>query len=283
MTANRIRSLMLLVVVALLASPAAAQNKATGDKPSPPADPVQKERIEAALKLTTDAAGKYEIKIGDTEPVQAELITEPVLRWSNPNVGEIHGNVFLWTAGQRPVAIGSLFKWFSPHTHTSHEFMSLTEQKLTAAYDEKEVWVTKQPGLAFVPLKGAEAPADSVTRRLAQMRQLARRFTGHETTREGENHELRLLSQPIYRYEAPKEKVVSGGVFSFVMGTDPEIVLLLEARGQKPAWQFAAARLQNCGMQLKFDGKEIWSVPQLEWKLAFDHSQPYTLFDTPGK
>jgi hypothetical protein len=56
------------------------------------------------------------------------------------------------------------------------------------------------------------------------------------------------------------------------MGTDPEIVLLLEARGDKPAWHFAAARLQNCAMQLKFDGKEIWSVPQLEWSVAFDHS-----------
>jgi hypothetical protein len=158
---------MLFLAAAILASPAAAQDKAA-EKPAPAVDPGQKERIEAALKLTTEAAGKYEIKVGEAEPVKAKLITEPVLRWSNPSVGEIHGNVFLWTAGERPVAIGSLFKWFSPHTHTSHEFMSLSEQKLAAAYDGKEVWVTKQPGLTFVPLRGP--PGKSGQRRSLLLR-----------------------------------------------------------------------------------------------------------------
>jgi hypothetical protein len=276
----RIGLVMILSAASALAT-ANAQTKLTEKQPE--TDPAQKERIEAALKLTVEAAGKYELKVGNTEPAKAKLIAEPVLRWSNPNVGEIYGNVFLWTAGERPVAIGSLFKWFSPHTHTSHEFMSLTEQHLAAAYDGKEVWATKLPGLTFVPLKGAEPPADSAIRRQAQIRQLARRFTASETTREGDKQELRLLSQPIYKYEAPKEKVASGGVFAFVLGTDPEIVFLLEARGEKPAWHVAAARLQNCALQLEFDGKKVWSAEQLEWKVCFDHSQPYTLFDTPGK
>jgi hypothetical protein len=55
---------------------------------------ADKEQIEAALKLTTEAAGKYEIaRTGASTP--AKLVKEPVLHWSNPAVGEIHGNVFL--------------------------------------------------------------------------------------------------------------------------------------------------------------------------------------------
>jgi len=243
---------------------------------------ADKQQIEAALKLTTEAAGKYEIARTGVGTA-AKLVKEPVLRWSNPAVGEIHGNVFLWTLNTRPIAVGSLFKWFSPHKHTSHEFQSLAEEKLTAKFDGREVWTTKEPGLKFVPLS-TDAPADSAMRRLSQMRQLARRFTGHLVTREGEQHELRLLTQPVYRYAAPDEGVLDGGLFAFVQGTDPDILFQIEARGEKePKWHFAAARMQNCALAVQFDGREVWSMPQLEWSVAFDHGQPYTLFDTPGK
>jgi len=247
---------------------------------------ADKEQIEAALKLTTEAAGKYEIARTGANTA-AKLVKEPVLRWSNPAVGEIHGNVFLWTVNTRPISVGSLFKWFSPHKHTSHEFQSLAEEKLTAKFDGREVWTTKEPGLRFVSVN-VEAPADSATRRLSQMRQLARRFTGHLVTREGEQHELRLLTQPVFRYAAPEEGVLDGGLFALVQGTDPDIQFLIEARsdkepGKEPQWHFAAARMQNCALAVQFDGREVWSVPQLEWSVAFDHGQPYTLFDTPGK
>lgn len=272
------------LTLALIACACSAASLAQEAAPEPAAKelPANKEQIDAALKLTTEAAHKYEIALADASGTPAKLIAEPILRWSNPAVGEIHGNVFLWTAAGRPVAVGSLFKWFSPHTHTSHEFQSLTESKLTAKYDGRQVWTTKDAGVKFVPLD-AEAPA-ATTRRLVELRSLAKRFTGSLTTREGEQHELRLLPQPIYRYASPEEGVLDGGLFAFVQGTDPDILLLIEARGEKePRWHFAAARMQNVALVVKLDGREAWTVPQLEWNVAFDHSQPYTLFDTPGK
>jgi hypothetical protein len=268
-----------LLLAALCAAVALGQPPAAGEA-APSDSPANREQIDAALKLTTEAAGKYEIMLpGHDSP--AKLIKEPVLRWSNPAVGEVHGNVFLWTVDTRPAAVGSLFKWFSPHKHTSHEFQSLAEGKLSAKYEGREVWTTKSAGVSFVPL-AAEAPADTAQRRLAQMRQLARRFTGHLTTREGEQHELRLLTQPVYRYAAKGADVLDGGLFALVQGTDPDILFLLEARSDAK-WHFAAARMQNCALAVQFDGREIWSAAQLEWSVAFDHSQPYTLFDTPGK
>lgn len=250
-----------------------------GDEPSA----AEKEQVEAALKLTREAANKYSLR-ANTNKSDAKLLPEPILRWSNPAVGEIHGNVFLWTMDPRPAALGSLFKWFSPHKHTSHEFQLLSEARLRASYDGKEVWRTKEAGVKFVELRGIEPPADSQAKRLTQMRQIAKRFTGHETTREGVEFELRLLPQPIYRYAAPEQDVVDGGLFALVQGTDPDILLLLEARPKSnPRWHCAGARLQNTALELRFDQKQVWQVEQLAWSVAFDHAQPYTLFDTPGK
>src|SRR4051812_8729485 len=93
-----------------------------------PSPAEEKELIAAALKLTKQAAAKYEFTVEGADGRQPRLVEEPVLQWSNPSAGQVYGNVFLWTSGGRPVVVGSLFKWFSPHTHMSHEFQSLAEQ-----------------------------------------------------------------------------------------------------------------------------------------------------------
>ena len=101
--------------------------------------PANKENIAAALKLTLPAAAEYEIRVGDEEK-PLELLKEPVLKWSNPDRGEVHGNVFLWTRGGRPLVVGALYKWFSPYTHMAHEFQSLAEVPVTAAFHGTPVW-----------------------------------------------------------------------------------------------------------------------------------------------
>ena len=62
------------------------------------------------------------------------------------------------------------------------------------------------------------------------MRALAQEFTGRQTNRAGVDSEMRLLAQPIYRYENTKGDLIDGGLFVFVQGTDPEMFLLIEAR-----------------------------------------------------
>src|SRR4051794_24599479 len=84
---------------------------------TPNSSAEDKEPIAAALKLTKEAAAKYEFTLEGADNQRPQLVAEPVLRWSNPSAGEIHGNVFLWTSGGRPAVVGSIFKWFSPHTH----------------------------------------------------------------------------------------------------------------------------------------------------------------------
>jgi hypothetical protein len=243
-------------------------------------NPVNREQIDAALKLTQAAAREYQFTLAGDEQ-ECDLKPEPVLRWSNPAVGEIHGNVFLWTQRGRPAAIGSLFKWFTPHTHMSHEFQSLSEKPLGAKFHGADVWKTSGAGVQFAPVPQAPSPAASAASRLVQLKQLAREFSATKKERDGGRGELRLLTQPIYRYASPEEAVLDGGLFAFVQGTDPELFLLLEARGGKQGkarWEFAATRMNSVELQLRHRGTEVWAVKAMPWREIYDHRRIYTSF-----
>jgi hypothetical protein len=244
--------------------------------------PANRENIEAALKLTQAAAAEYEFRVtGDDKPL--ELRREPVLRWSNPEQGEVHGNVFLWTRDGRPLVVGALFKWFSPHTHIAHEFHSLAEGPLRATFHAAPVWKTSEAGLQFVDVPGAPAPAASEAQRFLQLKQLAKDFVGSKNVPRSRETPVRLLPQPIYRYAAPKHGVISGGLFAFVEGTDPDIFLLIEARGKNAArarWQFAAARMVSYAeVRLRHRDQEVWSAEILpEREIFVEHERVYTTF-----
>jgi hypothetical protein len=91
---------MLLSMTGLL-----AEDPAT-PKPSAP-DSVETQNIEAAFTMTREAARKYEFETrGVDQPVV--LREQPILRWSNPERGQIYGNVFLWTHRGRPAVVSIL-------------------------------------------------------------------------------------------------------------------------------------------------------------------------------
>ncbi len=271
------------VVASLVALACLHASEVMGQVPQPSATPSpaeDKELIAAALKLTKEAAARYEFALESANSQRPQLVAEPVLRWSNPAAGEIHGNVFLWTSGGRPAVVGSIFKWFSPHTHMAHEFHSLAEQPLRGKFDGKEVWVSSEPGVRFAPLAAAPPPAAGKLQRLQQMREFARACAVTKRERDGSLSELRLLTQPIYRYEAPPAGVIDASLFAFVQGTDPDLFLLLEAResGGKSTWQFAATRMNSVALALRYNDKEIWSVDVLPWSDVNGHRQAYTSF-----
>lgn len=247
------------------------------DAASPPAG--DKAQIEAALKLTKEASQKYDFAVGQAAE-RAELMPEPVLRWSNPTVGEIHGNVFLWTVGGRPAVVSSIFKWFSPHTHMSHEFHSLSEQPVRGKYEGAEKWVSEKPGVRFVAWPEAPQPAAGKAQRLSQMRDFLRACSVTKRERDGNITEMRLLTQPIYRYEAPQQGLIDGALFVFVQGTDPELFLLLEDRevNGKPQWLYAPARMNSVAFDLKHREKSIWSVEIMPTAEYTSHREAYTTF-----
>lgn len=247
--------------------------------------PANTENLAAALRLTLAAAAEYEFRASaDEKGKPLELRREPVFRWSNPEAGDVHGNVFVWTRDERPLVIGSLFKWFSPHATMEHEFHSLAEEPLGGKFHGEPVWKVGEPGLRFVDVPKAPAPAADEAQRALQLKQLAKEFSG--TGKFGKNAgdlELRLLPQPLHRYAAARRGVVVGGLFAFVRATDPEIVLLIEARGKDAAsarWQYAVARMHSTAeLRLRHQNERVWEAEPLALKDVFErHAAAYTAF-----
>ncbi len=246
------------------------------------ADPPKDEKAlaEEFRAFAKREATAYTMRLeGSDRPLT--LKAEPILKWSNPVIGTIYGDVFVWTNEGRPEAVASIYRFYAPITHRANEFHSLALGKVSAERDGSAAWTPSRPGLELKPIKGAAAPADSAPLRLRQMRALAQEFTGRQTSREGVDRDMRLLAQPIYRYENTKGDLIDGGLFVFVLGTDPEVFLLIEARRRAdgaPEWRFGATRMNSVNLRLNHGGREIWNAPEIPWSQVWDSREPYTVF-----
>jgi hypothetical protein len=258
---------------------------AVGWTQNPTDGPATHEDIEAALKISLAAAAEYEFHVGkDEKEKPLKLVREPKLKWSNPVRSDVQGNVFLWTREGRPLVVGGIDIWFSPRSWMEHEFHSLAEEPLSAKFHEESVWTTEEAGLKFVAVPNAATLAAGEVQQRLQLRKLASEFTGTARYRnETSDTELRLLPRPIHSYAAPKQGIIKGGLFAFVRSTDPEIFLLIEARGKDTAtarWQFAAARMTNMAeLRLRHQNKQVWEAEPLPWKdVSGSHQLAYTAF-----
>jgi hypothetical protein len=95
------------------------------------------------------------------------------------------------------------------------------------------------------------------------MRGLSRRFKCRLIGEGRSAEQLRLLPQPIYRYQVEREHIVDGALFAFAQGTDPEAIVTLEAVRQdgKLAWRYALTRRTVVALEVDVDGAHVWSVP----------------------
>ena len=87
------------------------------------------------------------------------------------------------------------------------------------------------------------------------------------------------MPQPGPSLSAHRRPSISRALFAFADGTDPEVLLLLEARRTAGVeqWYFAAARLNQLHVQLFHDEQKVWEAPYLtrtEWR---NREKPYLL------
>lgn len=208
------------------------------------------------------------------------LMKEPLLRYSNPvrgfNLSD--GATFLWLDGERPLAVAT---WsIRGPGNIYRELTSLSAEPLTCLRDERALWSPKTGGLLNQLLPEAAAPLPTAARRLGQMRTLASRFSAvvHLPPDETTITELRLISQPIHRYKQETREILDGALFSFAEATDPEALLLLEARRGKAEgqyeWRYTLARMTSVRLIMRLDDKECWSVTNF-WRSPKSPNDPY--------
>jgi hypothetical protein len=215
-----------------------------------------------------DAAGQYRAATAGDDPALLELHAEPLLRFNNTVSGVPDGILVLWKLGARPAVLAQVFQ--TQDGSWIHEVQSIASVPLQFELNGDAKWSPREAAPALQPLDGASAPAESPAARLRQMRRLAERFTGTDDFKispsdaDAERNELRMLPRPVYRYEAAEDGVIDGAVFAFVHGTDPEMLLVLEARddGDRAQWRYTLAAMTCWGVQAQLDGEEIWTSPE---------------------
>ncbi len=207
--------------------------------------------------------------------------TALALRWTNPSAGRVYGNTYVWLLQGRPVAVGSMYRYFEPYQSFNGELALLAGTHLVAKRGDEVLWHPNQEW-KWESLPGAPAPAATATQRLVQMKGLARAFAVQvldtRNNPKGEDQTPRLLPRPLYRYDAGQTKNLDGALYAFVIGTDPEALLLLECdtAAARPEWRFGIGRMNRDAIRITRKGEKVWEAAALGNDSLDD---PYRWFD----
>ena len=71
--------------------------------------------------------------------------------------------------------------------------------------------------------------------------------------------EIRVLPTQIDRYVPSDKPNADGAIFAFVLGVNPEAILLTETDGTE--WTYAWARLGKAKLTGKLDDQQVWEAP----------------------
>jgi hypothetical protein len=206
-----------------------------------------------------NVAAGYDIRLESDDQTKLEVSREPIMSYSHASEG-VHGAFFLWTRKGRPELVGSI--WSDDvgggRRNVVHEFHSLALGRLVPVRVGDRMW-RPAPGLELKPIPKAQKPKDSRPLRLAQMRMLAREFTGYSTPH-GRELQLRTQPQPLYRYPSGESNLIDGALFCMFADWDPDLILLIEARpgNDGPRWEFGIARFNATPVRLAHNGTTIW-------------------------
>lgn len=211
-------------------------------------------------------AHKYVIQTKDGTKLQ--LNEKSLFNWTNPVRQQERGAIFVWLRDGRPLAIGSLFTYeLNSKVFEKHEFHSLADGPLRATFDGTLAWTPQQAGITWHDFENAPAPANNHVARLLQMRQLSRNFRAELVDLQDQRNELRLAPRPLFEYSSPHSGVVDGVIFSFVVATDPEVLLLMEAYDEDrngsrvSGFRHAFARFHYWHVAAYEGDRKVWDAP----------------------
>lgn len=92
---------------------------------------------------------------------------------------------------------------------------------------------------------------------------MVRRFAVSDEFEGRENPDpLRLLPNPMLRFGAEDSDTLDGALFVYAHGTDPELLIVIEALKSDDAyrWHYALAPMTAYAMKAMLDEKPIWEV-----------------------
>ncbi len=260
-----------LMIVLLFGGPSQPPNKPAADT---------KAEADEASAAATKLVGEYAVRLDVSSAKPLRLVPEPVQRWTNHLGRRYYGGVYVWTHEGRPEVVASVNTIFTDRRMIETEFQSLSTGRPVLSHDGKVAWEPSEAGVQFKPVSDGPKPGPTAAARLQQMRVMAAQFSvvaDYGLDKE-QKEDLRLLRAPVHRYESAAQGVADGGLFAFTKGTDPDALLLIEARGKGDdvQWQFAFARLNGyCALRGTRKDAEVWRVDRQSNKVNTDPKRPY--------
>lgn len=251
-------TISVLSLVTVLLAQAQAAPPAAADTPAPAADEAA-----ARLAIMRRSLMSFSVQPVDRPGPPFRLQPEPIFRFTNPVGTSRDGAIFLWFGEyDRPEVAVQVFVRRTDDQWVQ-EFTSLSPGPLIAQPRDGAAWSPAQGGVTLKPIPGAPKPAETPEQRLRQMRLLAQDFVAEDYFQNQSWQRLRLLARPLARYGKPGSSLIDGALFSFVLGTDPEVYLMLEARTGNggPAWQYAFAPMSTYALRASLKDREVWSLP----------------------
>jgi hypothetical protein len=265
---------LLVVSTTLRSSPQEPTAAAKKDKTRPEAG---KNADEQARREAERVIRGIELDIqSDDKWTKVERIEKPLLFYEEPTRNNDRGSLWGWAQKGRPLALLELYQDSNVRTRWVFAVCNTSGGKLRARRSGAPWWRANDSVIQFKDIPGASAPAAEAPLRQRQLKLLAQKFKGHEFwDPDNSRYELRLLARPLYTYREEAEGVLDGALFTLANGTNPEIMLFLEARMDpanraKRVWQFAVGRLAHAELHLEYDGKEIFDAPRGN-KLSASH------------
>jgi hypothetical protein len=242
------------------------------------------EQRQARQKQTLAHMQGLELRRADSDAKLLALIERPLLTYGDSARSNEDGTLWAWGESGRPAAFLELYRGAGANkARWTHAVTLTSTQHVAMKVSGPTRWQPEKTQIEPVAIPDAPIPGDSQAIRLRQLKDLARRFTAHEFwDPDNSRFELRLLVQPVHRYQDAAANLQDGAAFVLAHGTNPEVILLIEALGKSPAesrWHYALARLGSAELHVELDGKDVWNRERTP-RVVGSPSDPYWLFFT---
>jgi hypothetical protein len=204
--------------------------------------------------------------VGD-DRIRAELVKQPVFRYSDQPRNILDATLWVWQIEGRPLAFQKVEVYRTKAGISSwlYCFASLFPGIIAAEWEVGEQWEAKKAGIEPKIISGGPPVAASKAARLLQMKQLSRRFSViiHDDIAKSQEH-LRLLPQPLHQYGEVNTTSLEGVVFGFAAnGTNPDSLLLVQVRpsDETLVWEYAFVQMTTGGLTAELDKTVVWTAP----------------------
>jgi hypothetical protein len=232
------------------------------EKPSEKPDEQEKQE-KAERDEFLDDAKNYAIRTVGKPEVALKMLDAPVLNFTNPERNQERGAVFVWLNEGRPAVMGQFFRYSGRTARVKkHALHSLADVELEAKFRDKLAWTPEAPGVEWKSFPDAPTVAANQKERVRQIKQLVEPFKVNLIDSKDKVTELRRVQRPLYEYSAPKVGVLDGAIFSYVVATDPEAILLVEAFDEKgkTGFRYAFARFHFWKLNATLNDKPVWEA-----------------------